>query len=390
MKIRLLHFAHIAMVVIPTAMPLFTAAQLGNRTVTTGASFLLLSPDARTSGVAEASTGLLPDVNSVFTNAAKLSFAGDKGVSFSYTPWMRQLVKDEHLGYLAAFHRVSWREVLGLSFKYLDLGEISFRDEVGNLSQRYNAGEVSIDASYSRLLGDHFAMALSARFIHSNLGSGTFKGLDMDRANAFAVDIGVYSEKSYINSNQFSKRFAWGINLSNIGTKLNYTNAKESFLPMNLRLGAGYGLNNDPDNRLTLLLDVTKLLVPSRPRYRIDEQGKLTGEIEKGRDPDRSVPSALITSFFDAPGGFSEELSEIVVSGGFEFCYYRQFFIRSGYFYEHPEKGNRQHFAAGVGFRVRSLQVDVGYLAPIGGRYTVRNELKFTLSIHPSQLMDKP
>lgn len=390
MKIRLLHFAHIAMVVIPTAMPLFTAAQLGNRTVTTGASFLLLSPDARTSGVAEASTGLLPDVNSVFTNAAKLSFAGDKGVSFSYTPWMRQLVKDEHLGYLAAFHRVSWREVLGLSFKYLDLGEISFRDEVGNLSQRYNAGEVSIDASYSRLLGDHFAMALSARFIHSNLGSGTFKGLDMDRANAFAVDIGVYSEKSYINSNQFSKRFAWGINLSNIGTKLNYTNAKESFLPMNLRLGAGYGLNNDPDNRLTLLLDVTKLLVPSRPRYRIDEQGKLTGEIEKGRDPDRSVPSALITSFFDAPGGFSEELSEIVVSGGFEFCYYRQFFIRSGYFYEHPEKGNRQHFAAGVGFRVRSLQVDVGYLAPIGGRYTGRNELKFTLSIHPSQLMDKP
>src|SRR5690606_3611188 len=192
-------------VVIPTAMPLFTAAQLGNRTVTTGASFLLLSPDARTSGVAEASTGLLPDVNSVFTNAAKLSFAGDKGVSFSYTPWMRQLVKDEHLGYLAAFHRVSWREVLGLSFKYLDLGEISFRDEVGNLSQRYNAGEVSIDASYSRLLGDHFAMALSARFIHSNLGSGTFNGLDMDRANAFAVDIGVYSEKSYINSNQFSK-----------------------------------------------------------------------------------------------------------------------------------------------------------------------------------------
>jgi len=390
MKIRLLHFAQIAMVVLPTAMPLFTAAQLGNRTVTTGASFLLLSPDARTSGVAEASTGLLPDVNSVFTNAAKLSFAGDKGVSFSYTPWMRQLVKDEHLGYLAAFHRVSWREVLGLSFKYLDLGEISFRDEVGNLSQRYNAGEVSIDASYSRLLGDHFAMALSARFIHSNLGSGTFNGLDMDRANAFAVDIGVYSEKSYMNSNQFSKRFAWGINLSNIGTKLNYTNAKESFLPMNLRLGAGYGLNNDPDNRLTLLLDVTKLLVPSRPRYRIDEQGKLTSEIEKGRDPDRSVPSALITSFFDAPGGFSEELSEIVVSGGFEFCYYRQFFIRSGYFYEHPEKGNRQHFAAGVGFRVRSLQVDVGYLAPIGGRYTVRNELKFTVSIHPSQLMDKP
>jgi len=381
MKNQILSVAFVAMITM--VFPIAARAQLGHRTVTTGASFLLLSPDARTTGVAEASTGLMPDANSVFTNAAKLSFAGDMGLSFSYTPWMRQLVKDEHLGYLTAFHRLSWRETLGVSVKYLDMGEISFRDEAGNLSQRYNAGEISVDASYSRLFGDHFAMALTARYIHSNLGSGSFNGLDMDRANAFAVDFGIYSEKSYINSRQFSKRFAWGINLSNIGTKLNYTNAKESFLPMNLRLGAGYGLNNDPDNRLTLLLDVSKLLVPSRPQYRVNEQGNITTEIEKGRDPDRSVPSALVSSFFDAPGGFSEELSEIAVSGGLEYCYYRQFFIRSGYFYEHPEKGNRQHFAAGVGFRVKSLQIDIGYLAPIARRYTVRNELKFTISFHP-------
>lgn len=387
MKNPILHLAYLATVVM--VIPVVATAQLGNRTITTGASFLLLSPDARTTGVAEASTGLLPDANSVFTNAAKLNFAGDKGISFSYTPWMRQLVKDEHLGYLSAFHRLSWREVLGVSFKYLDMGEINFRDEMGNLSQRYNAGEVSIDASYSRLLGDHFAMALTARYVHSNLGSGSFNGLDMDRANAFAMDIGVYSERSYVNSKQFSKRFAWGINLSNIGTKLNYTNAKESFLPMNLRLGLGYGLNNDPDNRLTLLLDATKLLVPSRPKYRVNEQGNVTNEIEKGKDPDRSVPSALFTSFFDAPGGFSEELSEIAISGGFEYCYYRRFFIRSGYFYEHPGKGNRQHFAAGVGFRVQSLQIDIGYLAPMARRYTVRNELKFTVSFHPTNLLDE-
>lgn len=369
-------------------LPVFAFAQIGRRTITTGASFLLLSPDARTTGVAEAGTGLLPDANSVFINAAKLNFAGEKGLSFSYTPWMRQLVKDEHLGYLTAFHRLSQREVLGVSVKYLDMGEVSFRDETGNLSQRYNAGEISIDASYARLFGEHFSMALTARYIHSNLGSGTYNGIDMDRANAFAVDFGLYSEKSYINSRQFSKRFAWGVNLTNIGTKLNYINAKESFLPMNLRMGVGYGLNNDPDNRLTLLLDVTKLLVPSRPQYRVNEQGNVTTEIEKGRDPDRSVPSAIVTSFFDAPGGFSEELSEFTVSGGLEFCYYRQFFIRSGYFYEDPEKGNRQHFAAGVGFRVKSLQIDIGYLAPMAQRFTARNELKFTLSFHPGNILD--
>ena len=374
---------------VSAVLPIAATAQPGQRTITTGASFLLLSPDARSTGVAEAGTGLVADANSVFINAAKLAFAGEKGLSFSYTPWMRQLVKDEHLGYLTAFHRLSWREALGVSVKYLDMGEISFRDESGNLAQRYNAGEFSIDASYSRLLGERFSMALTARYIHSNLGSGTYNGLDMDRANAFAVDLGIYSEKDYINSRQFSKRFAWGVNLSNIGTKLLYTNAKESFLPMNLRMGMGYALNNDPDNRLTLLLDVNKLMVPSRPRYRVDESGNVTTEIEKGRDPDRSVPSALFTSFFDAPGGFSEELSEFTVAGGFEFCYYRQFFIRSGYFYEHPEKGNRQHFAAGVGFRVKSLQVDIGYLAPMARRYTVRNELKFTLSFHPGNVLDR-
>ncbi|WP_257659233.1 type IX secretion system outer membrane channel protein PorV [Parapedobacter lycopersici] len=373
--------------ILAALFPLFVTAQIGRSTITTGASFLLLSPDARTTGVAEAGTGLVPDANSVFTNAAKLNFAGEKGLSFSYTPWMRQLVKDEHLGYLTAFHRLSQREALGMSIKYLDMGEITFRDEMGNLSQRYNAGEISIDASYSRLLGDHFAMALTARYIHSNLGSGAYNGLDMDRANAFAMDVGLYSEKSYITLKQFSKRFAWGINLTNIGTKLNYTNAKESFLPMNLRMGVGYGLNNDPDNRLTLLLDVTKLLVPSRPQYRVDEQGNVTAEIEKGKDPDRSVPSALFTSFFDAPGGFSEELSEFTISGGFEFCYYRQFFIRSGYFYENPAKGNRQHFAAGVGLRVKSLQIDIGYLTPMARRYSVRNELKFTLSFHPMDVL---
>ncbi|MGV3760936.1 type IX secretion system outer membrane channel protein PorV [Parapedobacter sp.] len=386
MRHQILPFACIVMATVFTKG---ASAQLGGRTITTGASFLLLSPDARTTGVAEAGTGLLPDANSVFVNAAKLNFAGEKGLSFSYTPWMRQLVKDEHLGYFTAFHRLSQREALGLSVKYLDMGEINFRDEMGNLSQRYNAGEISIDASYARLFGEHFSMALTARYIHSNLGSGTYNGIDMDQANAFAVDFGLYSEKSYINSRQFSKRFAWGINVTNIGTKLNYTNAKESFLPMNLRMGVGYGLNNDPNNRLTLLLDITKLLVPSRPQYRINEQGNVTTEIEKGRDPDRSVPTALFTSFFDEREGIFEELSEDAVSGGFEFCYYRQFFIRSGYFYEDPQKGNRQHFAAGVGFRVKSLQVDIGYLAPMARRYTFRNELKFTVSFHPNNMLDQ-
>ncbi|MFB2118148.1 type IX secretion system outer membrane channel protein PorV [Parapedobacter sp. 2B3] len=353
-----------------------------NRTVTTGASFLLLSPDARNAGVGEAGTGLESDANALYANAAKIVFADRMGISLSYTPWMRQLVDDEHLSYLAAYRRLSDRESLGMSVKYLDLGDASFRDEAGNLLQTYSPAEFALDISYARKLGEHFAMALTARYIHSALGAGVYNGLEMDPANAFAVDISVYSERELFQSSQFGKRFAWGINLSNVGTKISYTNSKESFLPMNLRLGTGYALYNDPNNRLTLLLDVNKLMVPTSPTYRLDENGQPTTEIARGKDPNRSVPDALFTSLFDAPGGFGEELSEFTVSGGFEFSYYRQFFLRAGYFHEAPDKGNRQHLSTGLGLRVSDFQLDMSYTMPMARRYTVRNEFKATLSFN--------
>lgn len=354
--------------------------QMGGGTVTTSASFLLLSPDARNAGVGEAGTGLEPDANAVYTNAAKLAFADRIGISFSYTPWMRQLVDDEHLSYATAYFRLTDKETIGTSIKYLDLGKASFRDETGNLIQVYKPAEIAWDASYARKLGEHFAMALTARYVYSALGNGVYNGLDMSRANAFAVDISIFSEQEIFRTHQFGRRFAWGINLSNVGTKISYTNSKESFLPMNLRMGAGYALYNDPDNRLTLLLDVNKLMVPTMPRYKLDENGHPTSEIAKGKDPNRGIPEALFTSLFDAPGGFSEELSEFTLAGGLEFNYYRQFFLRAGYFHEAPKKGNRQHLSAGLGLRVSDFQLDISYTMPMARRYTVRNEFKATLS----------
>lgn len=360
----------------------YSIAQEDNRVVTSGASFLLLSPDARTAGVAEAGTGLSADANSIYLNPAKLCFTDDMGFSLSYTPWMRELSKDAKLGYLSAFRKLNEREAIGVSVKYLDLGIINFRDDLGNMLQEYKASEFSIDATYARKLGETFAMALTGRFFRSDLGSGNYNNLLLQRTSAFAADISIYSEKDLQNG-KYARRFSWGINLSNIGTKLKYSERETAFLPMNLRIGAGYTLYTDPYNRLTLLADLNKLMVPTPPRYKRDENGDLTNQIEKGKDPNRSVPSALFTSLFDAPGGFKEELSEFVFSGGLEFSYSDQFFIRTGYLYEDPKKGNRQHFAAGLGLKVRPIRIDISYVFPSGDRYVLRNTMRFTLSYTP-------
>ncbi|MDR6782640.1 hypothetical protein ABIE26_000872 [Pedobacter africanus] len=362
-------------------------AQQDSRVVNTGAGFLLLSPDARNAGVAEAGTGLPVDANSIFINAAKLIFGEKMGVSVSYTPWMRELTKDSHLGYLTAYRHLNEREALGLSVKYLDLGTISFRNESGELLEAYKANEFSIDASYVRKFGENFAMALTARYFQSDIGSGTYNNLLLKRTDAFAADISLYSDK-LSQKGKYGRRFNWGLALTNIGTKLKYNEVQTTFMPMNLRIGAGYSLYATPENRLTLLLDVNKLMVPTPPRYKLDQEGNITNQIEKGKDPNRGVASALFTSLFDAPGGFKEELQEFTIAGGLEFSYYDQFFIRTGYFYENPEKGNRQHFAAGVGFNANPIRVDVSYIFPSAERYVMRNTMRFTLSYAP--ILGKP
>lgn len=357
----------------------YAKAQLQNQysTVTTGASFLLISPDARNSGVAEAGTGLTSDANSNFVNGAKLSFANRTGISVSYVPWMKEVDKNLHLGNLNAYHQLNDKEVLAVSLRYFDLGSINFRDENGTFLQQYNASEFSIDGTYSRKFGNNLAIALTGRFIRSDLGNGTFNGLQVNAVNAYAADISVYSENTLRNS-----RYAWGLSLTNVGTKLKYSSSPggESFLPMNLRIGGGYTLLKNPNNSLTFLVDINKLMVPTPPQYKRDANGIATNEIEKGKDPNRSVPSALFTSLFDAPGGFREEISEFTIASGMEFAYMNQFFLRTGYFYEDPEKGNRQHVSVGLGLKLKPFQFDMSYVAPTARRYVLRNGIKFTLS----------
>ncbi|QHS62436.1 type IX secretion system outer membrane channel protein PorV [Chitinophaga agri] len=359
----------------------------GIKTINTGAAFLLVNPDARSSGTGDAMTGLEPDANSLFGNAAKIVFADDWGVSASYAPWMWDLNNSDqrtNMGYISAFKNFKDNsEGIGLSMRYFSNGTIIFRDNNGTELQRYKPREYAIDASYARKLGTRYSLAITLRYIRSDLGQGSFNGLQQKPASAVAGDIGFYSQ-NYGKSDPAGNRYSWGIAFTNIGSKLNYTddNDRRAFLPANLRIGGGYSFVNTVDHQFTILADVNKLLIPSPPVYELDADGQPTGQILDGKDPNRSMPEAIFTSFWDAPGGFQEEIREFTVAGGLEYTYQHQLFIRTGYFYEHPQKGYRQHFAAGIGTRIKGVSLDMAYIMPTANSLYQRKTLKFTLAYH--------
>ncbi|ACU59106.1 type IX secretion system outer membrane channel protein PorV [Chitinophaga pinensis] len=359
----------------------------GIKTINTGAAFLLVNPDARSSGTGDAATGLEPNANALFANAAKIVFADDWGVSASYSPWMWDLNNSDqrtNMGYVSAFKNFKDNtEAIGVSMRYFTNGTIIFRDDNGTELQRYKPREYAIDATYARKLGAHYALAISLRYIRSDLGQGSFNGLQQNPASAVAGDIALYSQ-NYGKSDPAGNRYSWGIAFTNIGSKLNYTDDSDrrAFLPANLRIGGGYTFVNTVEHQFTLLADINKLLIPTPPKYAVDANGQPTGEIIEGKDPGRSMTEALFTSFWDAPGGFQEEVREFTVAGGLEYTYQHQLFIRTGYFYEHPQKGYRQHFSAGIGTCIKGVSLDMAYIMPTANSLYQRKTLKFTIAYH--------
>jgi hypothetical protein len=346
-----------------------------------GGAFLLVNPDARSSGMGDAVTGIEPDANAMFGNAAKLPFAGSWGVSASYSPWMWDLNDHKtHMAYVSGFKTWQEQQSVGLSVKYFNYGDVIFRDDNGMELQQYQPKEFAIDAAYARKLGDRFSLAVTLRYIRSELGNGTYNGQLQKPASAVAGDVGLYYQ-NYADNLDYGNRYSWGISFTNLGSRLKYTddNNRKSFLPMNMRIGGSYSFVHTEDHQFTLAADVNKLLVPTPPIYKLDPDGNPTNEIEKGKDPNRGVAEAIFSSFSDAPGGFNEELREFSIAAGLEYDYQHKFFVRTGYFYEHPNKGNRQHFTAGVGVNISGVQIDMAYVMPTGTSLLQRRSLIFTL-----------
>ncbi len=344
--------------------------------ITTAVPFLTIAPDSRSGALGDAGVALSPDVNANYWNPSKLAFLDDKNsVSATYSPWLRQLVPDVNLAFLSYAHKIDNRNSVGLALRYFNLGTINLTDRNGADLGSYRPNEFSVGGSFARKFGENLSLGLSLKYIHSSLANGAFLGTQQTRpANALGADISGYYRKP---TQQFGKDaiFALGINISDIGSKISYTDqGQKYFLPANLRIGAANTWYLDDYNELTVLLDLNKLLVPTPP---VRDNN---GNIVSGRDDNRSVPAGIFGSFTDAPGGFSEELREISYAGGVEYTYNKQFSIRGGYFYENPNKGDRQYVTLGAGFKYLNYQFDVSYLAASQQRSALANTLRFGLS----------
>ncbi len=337
--------------------------------------FLLISPDSRAGGMGDAGVATAPDIFSMHWNPAKYVFIdGSSGVGITYSPWLRNLVPDINLASLAGYYRIDNRQVVSASLLYSSLGDVPFTDTFGNELITFKPNEFSLDAAYSRLFTEYLSGGIALRFIYSNLTGGFYaEGEATQPGISFAADISGYYQRPITPFNK-EGLLSFGLNFSNIGSKMSYSDSQTSdFIPMNLRFGTAGSIDLDSYNRLTLTVDINKLLVPTPPIYE-------DGEIIKGKDPNVAVPIAIFQSFADAPGGFKEELRELTYSFGAEYWYNNQFALRTGYFLENETKGNRKYFTAGAGFRLRGFTLDFSYLMPTTQNHPLARTLRFSLS----------
>ncbi len=366
--------------------------QQSSNTITTAVPFLNIGPDARSGGMGELGVSTSPDALSQHWNPAKFAFIEkDMGFAVSYSPWLRKLVNDINLAYLSGYKRIDDRSTVSASLKFFSLGDITFTEVDGQVIGNFRPNEFSVDAGYSRKFSDKLSGAVAARFIHSNLTQGqTVSGQTTKPGTSVAADMGIFYTNE-INVNWLEgSTFNFGATITNMGRKVSYSNddSDRDFIPTNLRFGPTWIMEIDEYNSFTVSLDLNKLLVPTPPIYAldtlgnpiIDASGNRVIEEGGGMDPEVSVVQGMIQSFYDAPGGFSEEMKEFIWVLGAEYWYDNQFAIRGGYFHESSMKGNRQFFTLGAGLRYNVFGLDFSYLIPTDQQNPLQNTLRFTLT----------
>ena len=343
-----------------------------------------IAPDARAAGMGDVGCATDPDVNSQYWNLAKYPFCISRaGVALNYTPWLRQLVSDIDLAYMAGYYRIGDYGALSGSLRYFSLGEVYTSDES---DMTVNPYEMSVDVAYSRMLSETFSMGVGLRWIYSDLRYDYSE--DSKPASAFAADIALYYN-NYVMMGSRECQLGLGLTATNIGSKISFYGDEESqFIPANLRLGASLMIPVDEYNRFTLAADANKLMVPTVPRQGVEESNSDYQDRVRREYSDISSIKGMFDSFSDAPGGFKEEMEEIQWSVGAEYIYNDKFSLRAGYHHESQSKGNRKYFTVGGGFRMSVFSLDVGYVISTAQSNPLDQTLRFTLAFDMDGIKD--
>ena len=345
-----------------------------------------IAPDARAGGMGDVGVATDPDVASQYWNPAKYPFTVSRaGVSLNYTPWLRQLVSDIDLAYLVGYYRIGDYSAVSASMRYFSLGEVFYGD-TDDTQMTLNPYEMSLDVAYSIMLSEKFSIAAGVRWIYSDL---TYNYDDTSSpGSAFAVDLAAYYQ-NYINIGQRECQLGLGLDISNVGSKINFGGDENSeFLPANLRVGASLMVPVDEYNRFSIAFDANKPLVPTMP---VKQDGESDEDFitRKQKDYyDVSPISGIFKSFSNAPGGFKEELQEIRWSIGGEYVYNDKFSLRAGYHHESENKGNRKYFTVGAGFKMNVFSLDAGYVIATAKSNPLDQTLRFSLTFDMDGLKD--
>lgn len=379
-------------------------AKAQDRVITTGVPFLLIAADARAAGMADQGVATSADTYSQQWNPAKYAFSlKEQGVGVSYTPYLTSIANDISLGQINYFNKIEDRMAFGASIRYFGLGDIELRQtaDPNEVPITRKPSELAVDLSYSLKLDERFSMAVTGRFISSNLRVPEAAGgsTDASAAKTYAFDISGFYQSEETAYENFDGRWRGGFNFQNLGPKISYDNddVSTNFIPANLRLGGGFDFIFDEYNTLGVNVEVAKLLVPTPPARVIAQDTNGNGQI----DPDETSAandqynndlnsynktnwvSGIFKSFGDAPDGFKEELQELTYSIGAEYLYNNAFALRAGYFNENKFKGGRKFFSLGAGFKYSVVKLDFSYLFSASAvRNPLENTLRFSLTFN--------
>lgn len=357
-----------------TTVTTFAQEDIAPQPITTGVPFLLIAADARAGGMGDMGVATSADAFSQQWNPSKYAFStSEQGFGVTYTPYLSSLVNDIFLGNLTYYNRMNERSAVAVSFRYFSLGEIELRDTFDQEPLIQSPNEFTFDVSYALRLSDRFSMAVTGRYLRSDLKIQASTE-DASAASSFAVDVSGYYQSEEVAMNDFNGRWRAGFNVSNVGPKIKYDDVgQENFLPTKLGVGGGFDFILDQYNTVGANIEFNKLLVPTPQDFNGD--GVLDAE-DADEYNNIGFVSGMFSSFGDAPGGFSEELSEFTWALGVEYWYQDVFALRTGYFNESVDKGSRKFLSLGAGFKYTSIDIDLSYLFSTSN---VRSPLEGTL-----------